>query len=196
MVSNSPLAFAKGNVDLAAYLYALSTARQLPSSETISELVQCNSLVNQGRENMPDGSMNVIPNLIAKPQLYGFQHYIRTIISEKGDSADAIVAYSSFASAGACRENSLNVTVIHSQKTQADNPVYRIRNKIEDHNWVETNNVVMDSWAYGPAILKADSVFAAKEGSVKELWDKEEGRRGLEYGKALLAQLNSDDKER
>lgn len=193
--SNTHVALPKGYTDLAGYLYALSFVGELPSNEIISELALCTSSVNQARENLCNGAMNVITDIIKRPQL-GMEWFFSDNIKfgdEKGKTPSSVFACSSFVKTGKCVEHSVQVCLIHSQKSAADNVVWRVWSKRLGHYWVETKHVVMDSWSYGPAVLKKDAAHVAQEEDSKTVASKAAGREALAYAKELLSVLEEDE---
>ncbi|WP_213993717.1 hypothetical protein [Sodalis sp. dw_96] len=190
-VSNTPQKISKGNVDLAGYLYALSTAGEMPSCVLIAELTRCNASVNQARENLKNGRANIMSDFIARPQLGREIAFIRTkeINGFSVENDVTIHASSMYLSLGNCREIAIHTAIVHSQNCQGDEIVKRMVSEKIDHAWAESRNCVMDSWAHGPAVLKEDvgSIDVADGECLS--FNKEKGRKFLEDSAELLKVL-------
>ncbi|QWA10916.1 hypothetical protein GTU79_27820 [Sodalis ligni] len=193
-VSNTTHKIPNGNVDLAGYLYALSTAGEMPSDKLIDELTRCNASVNQARENLRNGRPNIMSDLIKRPQLGREITFIRnlTICGYNSQSDETNYAASCYFSMGNCSEHSTHTSIIQSQKCQKDEVVkkyYSDDSEDTGHEWSESNNCVMDSWKYGPAVLKGDANLIAENATEECIVNKESGQKLLQNSDQLLKKL-------
>ncbi|XBS70042.1 hypothetical protein ABK905_01580 [Acerihabitans sp. KWT182] len=183
-VSNTPQKIPKGNVDLAGYLYALSTAGDMP--DDIDELIRCNATVNQAREHLKNGRANIMSDLMKRPHIGRELALIRTyeIKGFHAKHVQYLYALSDFFSIGICQEHAAKNSVIYSQKCQTGEVATMIGSNDIAHSWSESNNCVMDSWAHGPAVMKKDARFDSSNADKVPI-DKETGQRVLQTSNSL-----------
>ncbi len=195
-VSNTSQKIPTGNVDLAGYLYSLFTAGEMPSEKIIAELTRCNATVNQAREHLKNGRANVMSDLINRPQLGGEYVFVRSKKTNglSVDDPENIYASSRFLAMGNCREHAVHNILIHSKKCQKGEFITLSGSEEIDHQWAESNNCVMDSWAYGPAVVKADA-GSISENATREHINKETAQKWLQASAEIVEVLEAYGKD-
>ncbi|CAM3797909.1 hypothetical protein [Vibrio aquimaris] len=175
------------NVDTNLYLLHKTLLNEKPDTDTIKALYRANLSMAETREVLKNGRSNIPDSYSDEAKAVDpFKPHIDTI-RQRGYIAEYVcknkirdrcminateAAVAMVAKTGNCSEFSAVLQAQHAKKLKMNEQLYRVNGRGFDHEWVELQtskestedkykiSIVMDSWAYGPAILHEDSHIA------------------------------------
>lgn len=191
--------------DLAGYmLRRAADGRHLRKSE-VEKLSKGHQTVVETRQKLNRGRGNVSKDIAdSNHQSTRFMKAGRdldTALQEIGVNARVSGASTAeFVRAGNCQEHADVSTHGHAKRLTANQSIHtRSLKSPGDHVWSEvrnkdnkarTNDVIVDAWAYGPAVLREDSYFAKRPSGSTTQYNYTK-REALKANKAV-ANLNKD----
>ncbi|NRD75475.1 hypothetical protein HQQ94_20080 [Shewanella sp. VB17] len=178
-------------------------------NETRSEL-------SNGRANVPSSYSNEAKKINNfKPHhdlrtLRGYAHKYNSTTSDNLPTRIATQpAVAMLAKTGNCGEHAQVVHAIHANKMEEGEEIYQVSKKGFDHQWAHLSTstkehtkdengvmrkittekkIVMDPWAYGPAILSEDSAFEKNNPKIDKFDIIKSKDEGHQYNTRVMAQ--------
>jgi len=163
---------------LASYLFGRGLTKRAIDGDQLAVLRSGNETLNQTRSKLNKGRGNVDVDV----ERSGHEHessrrtkigrdLVKEVIKDgmpvnrKGQLRASVAEV---LRAGNCSEHAHVAANIHANKLSGGQSVHRVGSKITDHAWAElrlhpkgtANDVILDAWAKGPAILREDAKFA------------------------------------
>lgn len=192
-------------VDLAGYLSASAIARQPIEEKSLPFLRDANHSVTETRKLLHYGSDNTFKKNCTEAEMYDVSNRIkfsRELSKRHGNGNSFAAAAAIFMSAGNCGEHRDVAAAVHSRKLGEADCIHLVSDKKEDHSWAEVelhngDRIVMDAWAYGPAVMARDSEFGCdKDGRAVDLsllGSRNEGAGFYKYVKKFLKDLKNGE---
>jgi hypothetical protein len=173
---------------LASYLFARGLTKRAIDGAQLDVLRSGNETLNQTRRKLNKGRGNVEVDV----ERSGHEHessrrtkigrdLVKEVIKDgmpvnrKGQLRASVAEV---VRAGNCSEHAHVAASIHATKLSGGQSVHRVGSKTTDHAWAElrlhpkgtANDVILDAWARGPAILREDAKFAHDTAKVSNVY--------------------------
>lgn len=151
----------ESDISLAAYLTGRSIVHKTIDGEQLRRLREANDSVNETREKLHHGRSNVAEFLAVSQEPCWRMAFMR----RQDLSADAGTALAIKMGTGNCGEHASVAFATHGMKLGDAEKMHLVDGgKKLDHTWVQVeghydDQIVMDAWAVGPAILAKDGAF-------------------------------------
>lgn len=162
---------AESEYPLQAYLQQRAVLGERVEGALLTRLRAAHASVTETRDLLALGRGNVTDDINASDNR-SYEHLLgfRTYAGQHGLDTKSYAAAAVKFQAGNCGEFADVATHIHSGKLQPELQVSKVASKAVDHSWSEEspksgqaplNDIILDAWAEGPAILRQDARFAA-----------------------------------
>ncbi|TFW06304.1 hypothetical protein E4K72_10255 [Oxalobacteraceae bacterium OM1] len=185
-----------GEAPLAGYLFGRALRGGVPQGATLTRLRLADRTRRQTQSLLWRGRGNVATDL-ARSSFDAFHrvHAARTVGADPEVLFEEEVALAIHAGAGNCEESGRVAAFMHVPRMRPDESVHLVQHAIESHAWAEVrhaggrtaiDDVIIDAWAEGPAVLRADAAYAKRVNAIRSIVDL-----GPDYG--LMPFLNVQD---
>lgn len=175
---------------LATYLLGRANLNKVIDGPLLESLKKANDSVNSTREQLPYGRGNVAQDIAHCKEGYFRTRFARTLTGLPHQGEAKIVARALKMKAGNCGEFANVAAYIHAAKLRENETLHIASKDGLDHNWavLDTSTgeqIVLDPWAKGPAILLEDNNFIqnANELQLNTSWNKKNSKNFLKQTK-------------